>query len=113
MSENILNPLDESKYIDDYLSFFIKKEFTKPITNNLFFVNIDYLRKNSQVVDFKLKYNFSPQTVAIDYYDNKFFYPIIMLVNNCPSIFKFHSTYYQKILVPSLESIINIYNSSQ
>jgi hypothetical protein len=113
MSDNILNPLDESKYIDDYLSAFIKEEFTKPIINNIFFINIDYLKENSQVVEFKTKYDFSPQAAAIDYYNNKFFYPIIMLVNNCPSIFKFHSAYYQKILIPSLDSIVNIYNSIQ
>jgi len=110
--ELVLNPLDEVLYIDAVIDT-IKKEFNKPIIQNMFFQNIEYLRQESMVYPFKPKYTFSPQSVCVDAYGEsaKDMYPIILLVNNCRSIFEFTREKVKDIIVPKYDAIVNVITS--
>jgi len=113
MSAENLNILDDLKANIDFVAETIINEFNKPLISNIFFINLDYLKTKSDLVDFKSEYNYSPQKVCIDYYNNKNYYPIILLVNNCKSIFEFNDYNYKKVMVPSLNAIVEVINSSQ
>ena len=87
---------------------FIRNEFKKVITENIFFQNLKYLLKNSKEIPFKSEWNFNVQKCSFDVYGDREFYPIIMLVNNIPSFFEFHSDNFDKLFIPNLDSIMFI-----
>ena len=111
MATQVLNPLDEAQY-RDFIAAAIQNEFNKPIIENIFYINIDYLIENSILIDFKQKYEYSPQQVCIEIYGNKDYYPLILLVNKCSTIFQFNNKNYKKIIVPNQDAIINVINSN-
>jgi len=76
--------------------------------NNPFFDYIPLLRQNSKIVPFKHTYNYSPQTVSIEFYNTKKLYPIILVVNNCHTIFEFTSEKYSFLYVPNVDIIKKI-----
>jgi len=107
----ILDPREELKDVSVVVEK-VLEEFEKPSYENIFLLNLGYLRENSYEKDFLPKYNFSPQTVSYEEYLDKNLYPIILVVNNCPTIFKFHISYLKKIIVPRFDVIRDMVLSS-
>ena len=72
---------------------YIKKilnEYKKPIMHNVFFNNINMLIENSELVKFdRNEWVFRPDVFCNDYYDEPYIYPVIMTVNNIPTVFQF------------------------
>jgi uncharacterized lipoprotein YddW (UPF0748 family) len=94
------------------ITTFIKHEFSKNIIENIFYQNLDYLKRNSYLIDFKPDYNYSPQKVSYNEYKNKNYYELILLVNNCKTFFQFNNSYLKKIIIPTKQAIINIIESN-
>lgn len=68
----------------------ILSEFTKPIQLNVFFNNLEYLTRQSDLVLFdKDLWKLRPNIFCFDHYENQNFYPVILLVNGLSSMFEF------------------------
>jgi hypothetical protein len=91
----------------DYKAIF--KEFNKPITENRFLINLDYLLYNCDNVDFsKDVWNMRPEYFCAEHYGHPFIYPVILLTNNLKSIFEFKSDRFinTKVAAPKINKII-------
>jgi hypothetical protein len=95
----------------DYNSIFI--EFNKPISENRFLINYEYLIKDYNKVPFsKDVWNMRPDFFCAEYYDHPFFYPVILLSNNLKTIFEFtHTKLKYNIIAPKIENVIMILSS--
>ncbi len=68
----------------------ILQEFKKPIFQNIFFQNIDALKLNAEEVLFSDNtWHQCPQKFCLDYYDEPYFFMVILMANNITSIFNF------------------------
>jgi len=85
-------------------------EFSKPLHQNVFFRNKEYLVENSKQKDFnKHVWDKNPQKFCLDEYENPTLYPIILLTNNIRSIFEFtREMMNSKIVAPTKMAITNI-----
>ena len=76
-----LQPLDVNKVLS---------EFKKDIHLNSFFNNSDFLWNNSSLVKFKKDvWRYRPEIFCLDYYDEPYFFPVILCINNLGSVFEF------------------------
>lgn len=105
---NLLNSNNSS-----YEANIIISEFSKPIFLNKFFINKDFLLKNSETVIFnKDKWFHRVEKFCLDKYEEHNYYPIILMMNNLGSRFAFHprniSTPY--IIAPKKTAIITVMN---
>jgi hypothetical protein len=97
-------------------STFIKEiwnEFTKPPHENIFFRNLDYLFRKSDLVEFNNdKWIMKPHVFCNDYYDEQDIFPVILLINDIGSIFEFNPDSFinKKILAPPFDEIENTFN---
>lgn len=64
--------------------------------------NLFYLLKNSEEVDFELKYKFRPDYLSFDYYGTTVLWELLMYVN---SIFSIEDFDLDKVAIPSMEAI--------
>lgn len=81
----------------------IFKEFAKPIFNNIFFMNIDTLRTNSDYVEFNAdRWYQQPLVFCLDVYNEPQIYPVIMLVNNIMSFLQFTPDYCVNVRTPTI-----------
>ncbi len=65
-------------------------EFEKSIHQNTFFININLLQTNSDLVEFNVeKWYMRPELFCKDYYTNPYLSQIVLLVNNIKSFFEF------------------------
>jgi len=96
-----MQPYDQNK---------IFEEFNKPIHENLFMINLLFLKTNSDHVSFNnTKWEMRPEVFCLDQYEDRFyFYPIILLVNEISTIFNFTRENLKNgiIIAPLLEAIL-------
>lgn len=96
-----MQPYDQSK---------IFEEFNKPIHENLFMINLLFLKTNSEHVSFNnTKWEMRPEVFCLDQYEDRFyFYPIILLVNEISTIFNFTRENLRNgiVIAPLLEAIL-------
>lgn len=64
--------------------------------------NLFYLLKNSEEVDFQLKYKYRPDYLSFDYYNTTILWELIMYINEVFSVEDFDLV---KVIIPSMESI--------
>lgn len=104
---NILVNYDlKSKLVKELIT-----EFTKPIFLNRYFINLDALKINSDIVPFnKNTWDQNPQQFCFDYYKIYEYYLVILLVNNIKSMFYFKKDNLNKgmIIAPKEDKIISI-----
>lgn len=95
-------------------TFDIKKllaEFKKPILENVFYNNIQYLVERSSFINFnKEKWILRPYNFCRDYYSEPYFYPVILLVNNLGSVYHFRPEKFTNeiIIAPNKDAIIEV-----
>jgi len=92
----------------DYIQEMIDNEFKKSIVDNMFFVNIDLLRLESDVYDFKKDWDQNPKKASLSIYGKPYYFKIILLTNNVPSYFLFKLDNMKTILAPNISTINNI-----
>lgn len=74
----------------NYIVRKIFEEFSKPIFKNVFFINIGYLRAESDFYEFNVeKWSMKPHVFCFDVYNEQYYYPVVMLVNNVRSLLDF------------------------
>jgi hypothetical protein len=88
--------------------FLFKQFFINPPCENVFIQYLPLLKENSERVPFTIEYTFDPFKFAYDYYQSKYYAPLIMLVNNIPTILFFDPEYLQTdyLLCPT-KGIVN------
>ena len=64
--------------------------------------NLYYLLRNSQEVDFELKYKYRPDYLSYDYYGTTILWQMLMYVNSIFSVEEFDLI---KVVIPSLDAI--------
>jgi len=75
---------------DSSLDCFVYKQFYNNMPHeNIFLENLNYIVKHSDIIPFDSKYNYDPYKLSYDYYQTKHFAPLILAVNNIPSILFF------------------------
>lgn len=96
----------------DYLSRSILLEFKKSPHINVFYVNKDCLIYYSQTFQFsKNSWEMNPFQYCFDQYKKQYFYPIILAVNNLPSMYQFkYSMLKNGIITPTSDIIKSISN---
>jgi alpha-L-fucosidase len=101
---NLQSPLDIEKFGNRYKTETELFTFPNPnletIDKNLF-----YLLKNSQELEFELKYKYRPDYMSYDYYGTTILWELLMYVN---SVFSAEDFDLIKVVVPSLQSITDI-----
>ena len=88
-----------------YTNFFMKNP-----TENIFYVNYEYFQNDSnvfEIVDFDIRWVFDPYKCSYDIYGTKYYAPLIMFLNNIPSIFLFHPRVLNisQLKIPKLQAI--------
>lgn len=86
-------------------------EFTKEISQNKFFRNYDHLLNDSEFVKFsKDNWIFKPYNFCKDYYEEPYFYPVVLLINNIGSMFDFKQENFINnfIIAPRKSAIIYV-----
>lgn len=95
------SPLDIEKFGQRYRTendlFTFPDPNLETIDKNLF-----YILKNSEEVDFELKYRFRPDYLSYDYYGTTILWELLMYVNGVFSIEDFDLI---KVIIPSLDAI--------
>lgn len=91
----------------------IFREYEKPIHNNIFFINKQVLRENSEYILFdKDRWTMCPHIFARDEYGDtyQYLYPVILTVNDISSIFNFKAQNFPErvIVKPLLSEIIEV-----
>lgn len=92
----------------------VLKEFNKPIHENIFFCNIEMLRLNSKLILFNsLKWKMRPDMFCQMHYNEHQLYPVILLVNNISTLFKFVADNLEDrvIIAPYETTITKVLNS--
>jgi hypothetical protein len=101
---NLQSPFDIERFGNRYKTDTNLYTFPDPnletIDKNLF-----YLLKNSEEIDFELKYKYRPDYLSYDYYGTTILWELLMYVNGVFSVEEFNLT---KVVVPSLSSITEI-----
>lgn len=70
----------------------IFSEFNKPLFENIFERNKDYLRYNADTVPFKYeRWTFNPLLFCQEYYGEQYYYLILNLVNGIGTVFEFYA----------------------
>lgn len=93
----------------------IIKEFTKPIFENIFYKNKEFLLVNSKKYKFdKEIWIQNPQAFSLEMYGDHNYYRIILLVNNIGSIIQFKPSHIRNdyIIVPLEKNITRIATSN-
>jgi hypothetical protein len=102
--EKDLEKIKENTFLYKFLS-----EFKKPPFENIFYKYADYLTDNSEKIEFKNTWNYNPFLAAYEIYGEKYFYPILFVVNKIPySIFFFTGKYIDVLKFPPLNIIKSI-----
>ena len=88
----------------------IFKEYTKPIINNVFFENLDYLYMHSDLVRFNNDWNQRPDMFCFDYYGHSQLYPVILTCNRISSFFSFRAESLKDslIIAPKEKEILSL-----
>jgi len=82
------DPFIPTEY-DDFDAKVLEQLSSNPFTN-IFNSNIIELRKNSNTIEFdSSRYNMRPDLVAWDHYQSPAMTNLILLVNNCVTLFNF------------------------
>ena len=82
---------------DSSVDCFIFEQFFKTSPPENFFVeNYQLIKENSSMIEFNSKWYFDPFKMSYDLYQTKHFAPLILLVNDIPSILDFHPDYLNK-----------------
>ena len=110
------NISDFKKYFaqQPYNSKKILYEFNKPVHENCFFRNLDILREESEYISFnKESWRMRPDMFCSDYYKDHNLYPVILLVNNISTIFKFTAEDVKEriIIAPKYNIMIKMLNT--
>ena len=79
------------------------------VFENLFLKNKGRLEKNATVIEIDARYDYRPDLLAYDQYQEEFYYPAILIVNNLGSMLQFKSAALDnQCKIPSLASIVEI-----
>ena len=95
-------------------SFDIKKlinEYKKDIHKNVFFINLDALRDESDVVEFNIqRWTYRPMMFCNEIYGEPNYAQVLMTVNNINSFLDFKEENFRDglILVPPEETILRV-----
>ena len=105
------DPFIPSVY-DDFDAKVLEQLSSDPFSN-IFNSNINELRKNSNVIEFNSsRYNMRPDLVAWDYYQSLTMTNLILIVNNCATLFNFtRENIGDIILVPKKVYVEKLLNS--
>ena len=99
----------------DYDDFDVKvlEQLSSNPFENIFNSNIEELRKNSETIEFNSsRYDMRPDLVAWDYYQSLTMTNLILLVNNCITLFNFtRENLGDAILLPKKIHIEKLLNS--
>ena len=108
MSQNI----NLKKEITDKYSLQVRllREFNKSIHANTFNVNLAALKDNMNIVPFdNNKWDKNPHKFCLDHYNLAEYYKLILLVNNCKTLFDFTPTKLNReIMAPKMGIIETI-----
>lgn len=100
-TRQLQSPLDIEKFGPRYKT--ANELFTFPDPNlTTIDKNLFYLLKNSEEVDFELKYKYRPDYLSFDYYGTTILWELIMYVNGVFSVEDFDLP---KVVIPSMEAI--------
>lgn len=96
----------------------VMKEYTKTIHNNIFYINREVLRDESDYILFSSnRWNMRPHVFAADEYGEiyQYIYPVILTVNNIASIFHFKQENFPHriILKPTLETVFSVLSKNK
>ena len=89
----------------------ILKEYTKPIIDNVFFQNLDYLYLHSNLIRFSNDmWNQRPELFCIDYYDQHELAPVILTCNRITTFFLFTAANLKDslIIAPKQDNILKL-----
>ena len=100
-TRQLQSPLDIEKFGQRYKTendlFTFPDPNLETIDKNLF-----YLLRNSEELDFDLKYTYRPDYLSFDYYGTTILWELLMYVNGIFSLEDFDLV---KVIIPSLDSI--------
>ena len=101
--------LEVKEYYND-LDKKIMEEYNRGIIFNRIYRNLYVLKKESSKIDFQSSYNMRPDLVSYEYLGLKNAGWIIMLMNNCNTIYNFTNDKMMSkgILIPSIEALDKI-----
>lgn len=106
MSENI----NLKQEISNKFSLQVKllSEFNKSILSNTFRVNLKALIDNSDIISFDKhnQWEGDPYKFCYDHYGLSEYYKVILLVNNCRTMFDFTSTNLNRKIIAPRQQII-------
>ena len=89
----------------------ILNEYKKDINQNVFFLNIDALRTEADLIEFKIqRWTYRPMMFCNEIYSEPNFAPVIMTVNNINSFFDFkEENFYSGVVIsPPREVILRV-----
>jgi len=89
----------------------ILKEYTKPLIDNIFFQNLDYLYLHSDMVRFSNdSWNQRPEMFCQDYYNQHELSPVILTCNRITTFFSFTAELLKDslIIAPKKEKILQL-----
>lgn len=88
------------------ISKIVIQEFNKPLFENKFFLYIDTLRYDADIVKFsKNKWENNTLQFCQDEYSDQYLFPIIHLANSINTIYEFNSENLPIIIKPKLSTI--------
>ncbi len=102
-----INSLDKNLSLNARQVFI---EFSKSPHSNVFFKNKKGLIYFSETLTFtSSKWNYNPIQFCQDYYQEQYLHPIILLVNNLPSMYNFNTrALNNKFLAPKIDYIMKL-----
>lgn len=88
----------------------IFNEFTDPrIFLNALIQHKQVLLQNAEVIEIDATYNFRPDKLAYEFYNQELWYPIILVANNLGSVMQFKPDLIgNKCIIPAREDVIKI-----
>lgn len=93
---------DNTQKNTDVINAFIEPK----IFMNIVVRNIRELKRSASEIDIDARYDFRPDRLAYDLYNEDFWYPAILAVNGMGSMLQFQAeTLNYKVKVPSLEAV--------
>ncbi len=105
------NLLKSNNAIPQTSKVLAQKMTSSPMLNSIF-QNKQGLIETSKSIPFNTnKWNYNPQQFSFDQYENQYYYPVILIVNNIGSIYDFYMTNFPNgIITPEISLMQNIIN---
>ena len=89
----------------------VLNEYKKSLSENIFFLNIDLLSQESDLIKFdRDDWMYRPDVFCNDHYDEPYIFPVILTINNIPTFFQFIPENFvnEIIIAPRLSAIYKV-----